>query len=297
MTAIPDVLYSPASPLRERLDRLHWGSLSCGSLESGLEFGPRPHVLFLNSTEAESVWSQIESHAADAPVFPIIVGDERPIALSAAPLLRLAPIMTDVAESAIVARARETLLIGGALANAISTVDRTVQPLSQNAACECVRCSIGIIALAMVRLDSSVLQLEEQLEMLRISSYALIDRIPATRLSTDDLWTLMLIVKVPWSRLQLDEMPSVAALLSKFASSTKGSRKLILAGDSSITSLVGPIATHGMTWQPTSDDPLRDQLNAVVRDDAERKALALLFKRRFAGDDIDHLVAALGRKS
>jgi hypothetical protein len=89
----------------------------------------------------------------------------------------------------------------------------------------------------------------------------------------------------------------VAALLSKFASSTKGSRKLILAGDSSITSLVGPIAAHGIAWQPTSDDPLRDELSGVVTDDAERKALDLLFKRRFAGDDIDRLIAALGRKS
>ena len=37
MTVMPDVLCSPASPLRQRLEGFHWGSLSHGPLEGGVE--------------------------------------------------------------------------------------------------------------------------------------------------------------------------------------------------------------------------------------------------------------------
>ena len=296
MSLTPEVLWSRESPLRERLLRVDWHSLSCGPLEADAPFDQYAHVVLLSTAEAESVWSRLEPHAMDAPIFPVIVGEPLAVTLATPAILRLATVVRGD-DNELVTTARATLLQHGALAKSISAVDSTVVPLSQNAVCECVRCSVGIIALAHVTLRASVQSLEEQLELLRVSSYALVDRVPSTRLSTDDLWALILIVKVPWSRDALEDMASEAAVLLKFVGNTKGSRKLVLTDDGSIASIVGPIATQGTMWHPTSDDPLREQLGSAARDESERDALSLLFKRRFSSDDIDHLVAILGRKT
>jgi hypothetical protein len=140
--------------------------------------------------------------------------------------------------------------------------------------------------------------LSEQLELLRCNAYALVDRVPTDQLATDDLWTLLLIVAVPWSREEMNTKEAESAILRKFVGDTSGSRKLIMASNESIRSLLGPVpvARNGSAWSPSSDNPLRDQLNLLVKDEEELRALQVLFNKRLSADDFERLIAVLGRK-
>lgn len=296
MTVIPDVLWSPSTSIREQLETLDWAPLSTGMLAEAPNHDGRAHVVVLHTTEAERVWVRLEPVAIDAPVFPVLVGDISLLSSASSPLLKLATVVSDAASRDVVDAVRRTLKRADALVAALRPIDSTVESLSQNAVCECARCSVGIVVYANVRQDCSVVNLAEQLELIRHSSYALVDRIPTEKLSTDDLWALMLVVTVPWSRSELDKMPSEAAVLSRFVRNTQGSRKIVLTTDQTLSALVGPVASSESTWRPTSDDPLREQLSLSARDSEEREALGMIFKRRFTGDDIDQLIAVLGRR-
>jgi hypothetical protein len=139
--------------------------------------------------------------------------------------------------------------------------------------------------------------LSEQLELLRLNAYAAVDRVPTARLSTDDLWTLLLVIVVPWKREELNSRDVELGVLRKFVGDTIGSRKLIVSSDESVRALLGPVAGSRSIWYPTSDDPLRDQLLASVKNPEELKALEVLFKKRVSADDFDRLITALRRKS
>jgi hypothetical protein len=299
MTTAPDIVFADTSSLRSRLEGLKWEGASLGALDavSLLLDGNRPHVLILGAAEAEAVWRDVETQALDAPVFPLLIGRPDDMSGDAAALLRLAPILESPTDDSILWKARQLLHRHGELYSTLQAVDPNVKALAQNAACEWIRCSVGIVGLVRVDRSASMVDLGDQLEALRLAAHATVDRIPAARLSTDDLWTLLLIVAVPWTRAELARSDSEVSILSKFTSDTKGSRKLIMSADESVTSLVGPIVGAGANWHPSSDDPLRDHLRRVVKDSEELQALDVLFKKRFPSDDVDRLIAALGKKS
>jgi len=298
MGKVPDVLFAANSMLETHLKDIAWGEISVGPLELErlLEDRGRPHVLLLASNEAHKVWGEIESLALDAPLFPVIVGDADQITRGASAFLRLAPVVSFPLEGLLETEVRRLLQRPAVLYRDLASVDPSADLLAQNAVCEWIRCSVGIVGLVTVVSNASVQELTEQLEMLRVTAHSTVDRIPAARLSTDDLWTLLLIVAVPWTREELATKELESAILTRFAGDTMGSRKLIMTSDDSVRSLVGPVTGGESGWYPSSDDPLREQLTVVARDQKERDALELLFKKRFSGDDFDHLVGILGRK-
>jgi hypothetical protein len=298
MTNAHDVLFSAASKLKKQLETIAWKEISVGTLEIDqlLADRSRAHVLVLDAEEAQRVWGEVEDHALDVPLYPLVVSDGVSIAKDASALLRLAPVLRQPVDESIQDTIRSLLQRSAWLYRELASVDAETELLSQNSQCEWDRCSIGVVGVVRIPNGSSAADLTEALELLRINAYAAIDRLPISRLSTDDLWTLLLIVAVPWDREQLTGMEAESAILRRFVGDTIGSRKLIMSSDESVRGLLGPIVGSASMWYPTSDDPLRDQLRTLIRDPEELRALEVLFKKRLSADDFDNLISALGRK-
>lgn len=299
MRNAPDVLFPVSSTLRKQLETIAWQEISVGTLDLAQlgEDRSRAHVLMLGSDEARTVWREVEEHALDLPLYPLIVGDGGQIAEDASFLLRLAPFLTQPVDGAIQDTVRGLLQRSAWLHRELASVDPDTKFLTQNSQCEWDKCSVGVVGVVRVPLIASTQSLSEQLELLRLNAYAAIDRIPSGRLSTDDLWTLLLVIAVPWSREELNSRDAESAILRKFVGDTIGSRKLIMSSDESVRVLLGPVAGNRSTWLPTSNDPLRDQLLASVKNPEELGALEVLFKKRLSADDFDRLITALRRKS
>jgi len=297
MTHEPDVVFSGTSTLKGHLARFTWQELSIGVLdvERLVHDRGRPHVLILASDEATKVWHEVENYALDMPLFPLVIGNHEQIPKDASAFVRLAPVMASPVEETIRNEVRELLQRSAWLYREVASVDASVELLVQNSVCEWVRSSVGVVGLVQIVRDSSVRDLTEQLELLRVTAHATVDRVPAARLSTDDLWTLLLIVSVPWSRAELVVQDEESAILTKFTIDTIGSRKLIMSADESVRSLVGPIVGSGSSWFPSTDDPFRDQLRALAKTPEELQALEILFKKRFSPEDVERLIAVLGR--
>jgi len=299
MRSAPDVLFPVRSTLRKHLETIAWQEISVGTLDLAQlgEDPGRAHVLMLGSEEARTVWRDVEEHALDLPLYPLIVGEGGQIAEDASFLLRLAPFLEQAVDGAIQNTVRGLLQRSAWLYRELASVDPDTELLTQNSQCEWDKCSVGVVGVVRVPLIASTQSLSEQLELLRLNAYAAIDRIPTGRLSTDDLWTLLLVIAVPWSREELNSRDAESAILRKFVGDTIGSRKLIMSCDESVRVLLGPVAGSRSTWLPTSNDPLRDQLFASVKNPEELGALEVLFKKRLSADDFDRLITALRRKS
>ncbi|MGH9436302.1 MAG: hypothetical protein ACRD4R_05365 [Candidatus Acidiferrales bacterium] len=298
MKNAPDVLFTPTSKLKKRLEAIDWQDITLGPLNIAqlIEDATRPHVLVLDSREAHTVWTGIEERALDAPLYPVVVTDDDHIKEDASALLRLAPALKEPVDSLIQTTARMLLQRAGSLYRELASVDSETELLTQNSQCEWNRCSVGIVGIVRVPHDSSPATLPDRLELLRSNAYAAIDRVPIARLSTDDLWTLLLVLAVPWTRTELVTRKAESSILRAFEGDTTGSRKLVMSSDESIRALLGPVAGTGSIWYPTSDDPLRDRLHALVKSPEELEALQVLFNKRLSGDDFDRLVTVLGRK-
>jgi hypothetical protein len=299
MRNAPDVLFPANSTLKKQLETVAWQEISVGTLDlAQVDADPnRAHVLMLASDEAQTVWRAVEERALDLPLYPLVVGDSGYIAKEASPLLRLAPFLKHPVEGEIQDTVRGLLQRSAWLYRELASVDSDTELLTQNSQCEWDRCSVGVVGVVTITLNSSTESLSEQLELLRLNAYAAVDRVPTARLSTDDLWTLLLVIVVPWKREELNSRDEELGVLRKFAGDTIGSRKLIVSSDESVRALLGPVAGSRSMWYPTSDDPLRDQLLASVKNPEELKALEVLFKKRVSADDFDRLITALRRKS
>jgi hypothetical protein len=297
LTDAPDVLFSANSKLKKQLETIAWQEISVGTLnlDQLVADRGRAHVLALAPEEAQSVWSEVEEHALSLPLYPLVVSEGGKIATDASPLLRLAPVLMQPLEGLIQDTVRNLLQHSALLRRQLKAVDQETELLTQNSQCEWDRCSVGVVGVVSVPCNSSVPSLTEQLELLRLNAYAAIDRVPTARLSTDDLWTLLLVVAVPWNREELKTRDAESAILRTFVSDTIGSRKLILPSDEWVAALLGPVARSGPNWHPTSDDPIRDQLRKLVKNPEELAALEVLFKKRLSAEDFDRLVTLLGK--
>jgi hypothetical protein len=298
MMNVPDILFSPTSMLRKQLEKTSWNEIAVGMLDIDqlLTNRSRAHVLVLGDTEAQGIWADIELHARDLPLYPLIVGDGDRIADDASILLRLAPVLKQPTEVALEEMVRTLLRQSAWLQRELISVDPQTKLLVQNSQCEWDRCSLGVVGVVRLSLHTFAPTLARQLELLRSNAYAAIDRIPTIYLSTDDLWSLLLIVIVPWTREELNARESESAILRTFVGDTTGSRKLVMCNDESIRDLLGPVTGIGSTWYPTSDDPLRDRLQAIVKNPEELQALEVLFNKRLSAADFDRIVEVLGKR-
>lgn len=163
--------------------------------------------------------------------------------------------------------------------------------------CEWVRSTLGIIGL--IRISEPLLPpaLQTRLSDDIAHAYAVLDEFPDSTISFDDLWNLLLLIWIPWTRDELEQLEDIANILLSVSRDTAGSRKVILWRDRSPAEYVGPLGRGAAPWLPSSGDPLRAAVTSIARDDEEQNALDLLFKRRITEEDVDQLLRTLGRPS
>lgn len=178
----------------------------------------------------------------------------------------------------------------------IKRIDENAKVLVEDNSCQWIRSQMGIVGL--VRIDAKVSSegLNELFSTQVAHSYGMLDRLPQSALSSDDVWNLLLIVSVPWGEDEMRDMPDVAAVLNEYAQNMEGSRKIILWKGSSLDKHLGPLGEGIISWMPSSADPLREAVESAVRDDVERDAIEVLFKRRITDEDFERLIHALGRR-
>jgi hypothetical protein len=175
--------------------------------------------------------------------------------------------------------------------------DRGAELLTKDANCEWVRSRVGIVGLVSIRTKIAADRLGNDIKHAAQAAHSLLDTLPESRLSLEDLWNLLLFVRVAWTKAEMEVQSDVAKELFRVSLDTTGSRKIILPIDASLQEFVGPLDTRGTPWMPSSADPLLDAVNEVAQNAEEKEALQVLFKSRISENDLERLIRALSRTS
>jgi hypothetical protein len=182
------------------------------------------------------------------------------------------------------------------LATLIKLNDPHAEPLAADETCEWVRSRFAIVGRVCVETKVSPSELRDLIDQRTAHAYAALDQLSESELSFADLWNLLLVIAVPWTRTEARSLPEIDKLLESTATDTSGSRKIILWADSSLEAHLGDLG-HGNSISPRSGDPLRDSVIQVALSEEERNALEALFKRRIQDEDVDELIRVLGIKT
>lgn len=178
----------------------------------------------------------------------------------------------------------------------LKDIDPDSRQLAHNERAEWVRSRLGIIGMVVVPQASNGPELKEQIASEVRNAHALLDTLPEDQLSLEDLWNLLLFVAVPWTQAEVESGAAERReILDETIRDTSGSRKLILWAGRSVVDHLGPMGRRGTLWLPSSPDPLRDALQATVRDEAELNALEAIFKARISEADLERIVKVLSR--
>lgn len=185
------------------------------------------------------------------------------------------------------------------LLDSMKLIDPKATLLYRDERCEWVRSALAIVGKIQVATgdkDTSPRTLSSSLTKLISHAYSVLDTLPDEQLSFEDLWNLLLLISVPWTRPEVRDRADIVNILSAFATDISGSRKLILWADTSLERYLGSLGSGAGSWVPPSGDPLRDTVMEFARNKTERKVFELLFKRRLADQDIDDLIRVLSRR-
>ncbi len=125
-------------------------------------------------------------------------------------------------------------------------------------------------------------------------AHALLDQLPLSMFRRSDMWNLLLFITVPYFEAAIPT--DLAMRLEAECRGLVGSRKVLLWKEQHVESYLQPLAKRSSDAMG-ADDPLREALLREARDDTERRALDILFKRRLEESDIEELVRALGREN
>ncbi len=181
------------------------------------------------------------------------------------------------------------------LYDSIKEVDPGAEILVADDVCEWVRSSLSIVGLIRIESKLEADELRNVISDRIKAAYSLVDDLSDEKLALEDLWNLLLLIQVPWTRDEVRLLPATAQVLSNVANDTKGSRKIIVWTDSTPAQYVGPLGEGMTSWIPPSGDPLHDTVKEFARDSAEAIALEVLFKRRISDDEIEELIQTLTR--
>jgi hypothetical protein len=186
------------------------------------------------------------------------------------------------------------------LLDSVIRLDPKAMTIYRDEQCEWVRCRLAIVG--KIQLDRpeayvAAQKLTSSLKKLTAHAYAVLDELSDEQLSFEDLWNLLLLIAVPWTRADIRKHADIADVLSTFATDVSGSRKVILWADTPLEQHLGSLGAGAKPWIPPSGDPLRDAVTGFARSDAEHDAFEVLFKRRIEDEDIDELIRVLGGKS
>jgi len=172
--------------------------------------------------------------------------------------------------------------------------DPDAEPLTADETCEWVRSRFAIVGRISIETKVSPSELKDLTEQRTARAYAALDQLSDNELSFADLWNLLLVVAVPWTRREARSLTEIDNLLASTATDTSGSRKIILWKDSSLEKQLGDFEHSENAATALSGDPLRDSVIQMAQNEEERAALEALFKRRIQDEDVDELIRVLG---
>ncbi len=174
--------------------------------------------------------------------------------------------------------------------------DRQATVLFADTSCEWVRSRIGIIGLIALEDTLSPETMAARLAEQIVRAHAQLDALPESLFSFDDMWNVILLIGVPWTEEESESDPVLRRELLNVTRDLSGSRKIVLWRNTPVPTLLGPLAPMPGIIGTSSEAPLRDVIQESARDDVERGALEVLFKRRITESDLDTLIRALGRE-
>jgi hypothetical protein len=173
--------------------------------------------------------------------------------------------------------------------------DGRARELREDAQCQWVRCGFGIVGLVTISHAAPAAELDARIEGLVAHAHSVLDDLPDEQLEVEDLWNVVLLIAVPWTRAGAASEPLIAAVLLRWTRNTIGSRKIILWQGSDLRDYLGPLGLGARGWMPPLGDPLRDTIMSAAAGDDERRVLEVLFKRRIDQADIESLIEVLSR--
>ena len=177
----------------------------------------------------------------------------------------------------------------------ILRLDPNAESVTSSGRCHWVRSRFGFVGeTALLRTEDPATLREEARGAAR-EAYSLLDALPETEFSFEEMWNTLLILRVPWTESELEQRPQTASVLAAVGNDLSGSRKIILPADQTLGDRIGPLGVTGTPWLPSSPDPLRDAVFAVARDNEERDALEALFKPRLLEAEVERLIDILAR--
>jgi len=174
------------------------------------------------------------------------------------------------------------------------TFDPQVTLLAADDSCEWVRSRMGIVGLIRVSEPVAPGTLRTMLEEKIVSAYAQLDALSENAFSLDDMWNVILLIAVPWTRDEAEANSELIHALVEVSRNLSGSRKILVWSGTPLARHLGLLAQITKTWSPSSEEPLREVVRAAARNEVERDALEVLFKRRITEADLDALIQALG---
>jgi hypothetical protein len=227
-------------------------------------------------------------------VHPILIGPPTAFNDSEELMLAAAPTLSPTADTAELLQILTLLSRSdGWLLEQLSKLDRNAKQLIGDDFCEWVRSRPGIIGIVRLARITPNRQSDSILRRLIEHAYTLLDGLPSEELSVQDVWNVTLLIAVPIRQSEIDRASPVAKSLETVGRDLKGSRKLILWSDRTVSDYFGPLGEGTELWRLSSDDPLRQTLETVAANSAERDALEILFKSRLSQEDFEELLKAL----
>lgn len=227
-------------------------------------------------------------------VHPVLIGPPTAFNDSEDLMFAAAPTLSPTADAAELLQIMTLLSRSdGWLLEQLSKLDRNAKQLIGDDFCEWVRSRPGIIGIIRLARITPNRQSDSILRRLIEHAYTLLDGLSSEELSVQDVWNVTLLIAVPIRQSEIDRASPVAKSLETVGRDLKGSRKLILWSDRAVSDYFGPLGEGTELWRLSSDDPLRQTLETVAANSAEREALEILFKSRLSQEDFEELLKAL----
>jgi hypothetical protein len=186
----------------------------------------------------------------------------------------------------------------GSLEDSLRAVgDASARSIAHDDQCEWVRSHFGIIGIVRIGTYDRAADVSKVIESAIAHAYSQLDGLAPDILTHDDLWNLLLLLALPWTRTEVaSSSTELRQTLHACAGDVRGSRKLLLWANSSPADPFRELATDGAPEAfEALNDPIADELRSLAIDADEATALQLLLKRRIPDTDLDVLISALGR--
>jgi hypothetical protein len=290
------VLVLLGSGLKPNEERYRRALESAGHRIVGEDSDPiQPHSVVAGLVSAEDAVDQLYTwRQRFERVRPILIGPETAFSDSEELILADAPTLSATADTAELLQILTLLSRSdGWLLEQLLRLDRNAKQLIADEFCEWVRSRPGIIGIVRLARIAPNRQFDSILRRLIEHAYTLLDGLPSEELSVQDVWNVTLLIAVPIRQSEIDRASPMAKSLETIARDLKGSRKLVLWSDRTVSDYFGPLGEGTQLWRLSSDDPLRQTLETVTANSLEREALEILFKSRLSQEDFEELLKAL----